>query len=311
MPEASRSAAGPDFLGIGAMRSGSTWLHRNLRAHPQLWLPPVKELHHFDCPDGGPRWDKFRRAHLRQRLRAYRHPRAWRPRSLLWDAHYFLGRRGDDWYRSLFRAAPGQIAGEITPRYSILEPAAIRRLAALLPELRIVFVMRDPVARSWSQVCKEARAELGREAARLPEEEWARRLDSEGVRRRSDYPAILERWTAHFAPDRIFLAFFEEILEAPSELLARLFAFLGAYRPDAAWFRAERVALRANASPGPALALPEPIRRRLAEEYRGVLRELHQRFGGPASRWYAEALRALGERDPAHRPRAVARARFA
>src|SRR5947207_15861690 len=43
----------PDFLGIGAARAGTTWLHSNLRRHPQIWLPPVKELHYFDLQRRG------------------------------------------------------------------------------------------------------------------------------------------------------------------------------------------------------------------------------------------------------------------
>ncbi len=38
----------PDFLGIGAQKSGTTWLYQNLAAHPQVWMPPVKELHYLD-----------------------------------------------------------------------------------------------------------------------------------------------------------------------------------------------------------------------------------------------------------------------
>lgn len=37
----------PDFLGIGAQKSGTTWLHDKLWLHPQVWLPPIKELHHL------------------------------------------------------------------------------------------------------------------------------------------------------------------------------------------------------------------------------------------------------------------------
>jgi len=33
----------PDFLGIGVVRGGSTWLWENLRQHPEIWLSPVKE----------------------------------------------------------------------------------------------------------------------------------------------------------------------------------------------------------------------------------------------------------------------------
>ena len=38
----------PDFLGIGAQKAGTTWLHTNLRPHPQIWMPPIKELHYLD-----------------------------------------------------------------------------------------------------------------------------------------------------------------------------------------------------------------------------------------------------------------------
>ena len=38
----------PDFLVIGAQKAGTTWLHRNLQAHPQVWMPKEKELHYFD-----------------------------------------------------------------------------------------------------------------------------------------------------------------------------------------------------------------------------------------------------------------------
>ena len=38
----------PDFIGIGAQKAGTTWLHRNLQAHPGIWMPKEKELHYFD-----------------------------------------------------------------------------------------------------------------------------------------------------------------------------------------------------------------------------------------------------------------------
>jgi hypothetical protein len=292
---------GPDFLGIGAMRSGSTWLHRNLRAHPELWLPPIKELHYFDCQVRGPRLNKFSRGHLRRRLRAYRHPRALRPASLLWDLRYFLGRRDHAWYRSLFRPARGRVAGEITPRYSLLGPDAVAEVAALLPDLKLVFLMRDPRERGWSQVTRGALDELGPAARQLPPAAWKARLDSPGVRRRSDYPAILRDWGGAFDGDRIFLAFFEEIGAAPRELLTRLFRFLGVRVPDAAWFRTERVAGRASATPD-AIPMPAEIRRHLAADYAGLLRELHERFGGPASRWYRDARATLAGSDPPGEP---------
>jgi hypothetical protein len=38
----------PNFIGIGAQKSGTTWLSRNLGLHPEIWIPSVKEVHYFD-----------------------------------------------------------------------------------------------------------------------------------------------------------------------------------------------------------------------------------------------------------------------
>src|ERR1700757_3086986 len=40
--------ARPDFLCVGAHKSGTTWLYQQLDSHPDFWMPPVKELHYFD-----------------------------------------------------------------------------------------------------------------------------------------------------------------------------------------------------------------------------------------------------------------------
>ena len=38
----------PHFLGIGAQRAGTTWLHSTLASHPEIWMPRIKEIHYFD-----------------------------------------------------------------------------------------------------------------------------------------------------------------------------------------------------------------------------------------------------------------------
>ena len=44
----------PQFLCIGAQRSGTTWLYRNLSKHPAVWMPPHKELHYFGAASWHP-----------------------------------------------------------------------------------------------------------------------------------------------------------------------------------------------------------------------------------------------------------------
>ena len=39
--------AGPDFIGVGPEKTGTTWIHSRLRRHPDVWVPPIKELRYF------------------------------------------------------------------------------------------------------------------------------------------------------------------------------------------------------------------------------------------------------------------------
>ena len=91
---------GPDFLVIGAQRAGTTWLHRVLRQHPSLWLPPVKELHYFD------------RLETKRTILDPKERRRVGLKRLLsldpWLINYWLRARSDEWYARLFRDAKGR-----------------------------------------------------------------------------------------------------------------------------------------------------------------------------------------------------------
>ena len=99
------ASKGPDFLVVGAQRAGTTWLHRVLRQHPSLWLPPVKELHYFD------------RLETKRTIHDPKERRRVGVKRLLsldpWLIDYWLRARSDEWYARLFRdaQAKGLIAG--------------------------------------------------------------------------------------------------------------------------------------------------------------------------------------------------------
>lgn len=101
----------PDFLGIGVPRSGTTWLHKALSAHPDVWLPVRrKEVHYFD--------------------------------------RYFD--RGAAWYEPFFKGAkPGQRIGEITPHY-LMDPRVPGRIRSLGSVRQLILILRNPVDRAVS-----------------------------------------------------------------------------------------------------------------------------------------------------------------
>src|SRR5215217_5638753 len=122
----------PDFIGIGAQKAGTTWLHRNLQAHPQIWMPKEKELHYFDekIKQRGGFWsrllgsrpaDKRWRRQLGARFKWFKVSR----QDIAWDLRYFFKRPSDEWYASLFEQGKGRVTGEATPDYSILESDTI------------------------------------------------------------------------------------------------------------------------------------------------------------------------------------------
>jgi hypothetical protein len=292
----------PDFLGIGAPRSATSWLHRGLAAHPDLWLPPVKELHwldvqrpasraHYPIPGADPAaiGRQFRRDHRRLLLRDLRRGKGFA--DLAFAARYLLGRRSDSWYASLFPS--DKITGEVTPAYMILSREVVAAAAAPRPELRAILLLRDPIDRIWSGTRHFALAgrEPGAELDAATVQRVLDRFDSPGVRLRTDYLRALEVWRGVLGRERVFVGFYDEVVEDPVGLLERILRFLGADPRPAGW--QPDLGRRVNAAE--ATDLPPALARELAGRYRVPLRALAAEFGGPPARWLAraEALVAL------------------
>lgn len=227
----------PSFIGIGMAKSGTSWLDVALRHHPQLWMPPLKELHFFDdyfklVRKGDPsRYfsaGRFSRARWRRYLvsetkRALRHPSG-----AAWAWRFLAMERNFDNYARLFAPAKGRVCGEITPDYAVLDAADIRAIRERFPWLKIVLVLRNPVERAWSHAKMQLAARRDREVADIPAEELERFLfEDEGVAARACYASILANWNAAFGREQVFVALYDEIRVSPLPLMRRLFRFLG------------------------------------------------------------------------------------
>ena len=129
----------PTFLIVGGMNCGTTALYRYLQAHPEVYMPSVKA-----------------------------------PEFFVEEANW---RRGVDWYRRMFAGAPpdavaiGEASNAYTkhPRYR----GVPKRVASVLPDVRLIYVVRDPVARMRSHY--QTKVAEGSEVAPFAEAVFAAR----------------------------------------------------------------------------------------------------------------------------------------
>ena len=198
----------PDFIIGGAPRSGTTWLYELLARHPSVYMArPVK-------PE---------------------------PKFFLVDDLY---RNGLRWYADRwFAGAPlDRVAGEKSTDYLESAPAA-ERIARDLPAVKLVFILREPAARAYSNF-------LWTRMNGLETEEFATALTLEVERERTLperwrfarpfsyfsrglYAELLEPYLDRFPRERVLVLRFEDIQERTTEVADRLHRFLGiAPRPD-------------------------------------------------------------------------------
>ncbi len=291
----------PDFLCIGAQRAGTTWLHLALAALPGVWLPPVKELHYFDHAQAPEHWMGFRARQAVDLLL-----RARDPARQAWALDYaFGGPPTEGWYSRCFDdAPPDALLGEVTPAYATLDAAGIGQVLALLPDVKVLLLLRDPVQRSLSGALHALR----QAGQAVTAESLAAAVDEPGNRARSDYRAVIERWSAALPPDRLGIFFHDDLLADPAETLARIAGFLGLPAPVEAATPRGRVNGNAGDLSGLDLAA---VSVRLSRAFLPGLQWLAERLGGPAKEWLRTAECRLAAEaalaaDPAPRDRRLA-----
>jgi len=272
----------PDFICIGTQKAGTTWLDRNLRRHPKIWLPPVKEMHYFNhvhIPASRTWTEHHRKEKGAGAFQRYlkKVPEADRDaRTMARMADIVAGPVSDDWYGRIFAlAGPGQICGEITPDYCILPEEGIQHILKLAPAVRIVLALRDPIARSWSQMRMSLN---GRNADKLGSPEMLAR--NREIFARSNYPAILARWRKFVPEDRFLVFFMDDIAAEPQALLERVCTFLGVPYRDKIFRRADNPVHVGEAQP-----IPEAVLAVLKENLRPTYDGLMGLYPEIAARW--------------------------
>ncbi len=247
-----RDGALPTFFIIGAARAGTTSLHYYLSLHPQIQMSATKEPHFLAGPAG-----EF----------AYGAPRV---------------DRLDD-YRALFDPQVS-VRGEASPSYAAY-PRRIgvpARIKELVPDARLIYLVRDPVERTVSHY----RHRVATEGERREFGEALEDLEPSNIYLcASRYATQLEQYLAHFPAARVLVIEQSDLRQSRTETLGKIFSFLGvasdfassafateyrgsdAGRRYPAWYR---MAIDIGAKT-PLSLLPVPVRRRLRARVEGAV----------------------------------------
>ncbi len=166
------------FLGIGAQKSGTSWLYTMLSQHPHVAFPGNKEIHF---------WDK-------------NYPRE--PVSNYFD----------------FFNDPLLYEGEITPSYAQLPLDAIETIHQGAPELKLIYILRNPLERAWSAALMALqRAQM--EPYEASDCWFIDHFNSKASLSRGDYEQSIVNWLSFFATDNLLLLDYEDIKQRPQWLL--------------------------------------------------------------------------------------------
>lgn len=252
----------PDFLIVGPQRTGTTWLHANLRFHPQIFLSEPKELFFFSRLKT-PEHPKFQSDDLGWYLKFFRDP----PKQWLIKVAMCLRQS-----RALYRP---RIRGEATASYAALDADVIREIALLKPDIKVILMIRDPIERAWSHAKKDLARNRGRKMSGVSEEEIRAFLSDEYQRRCAQVVRNCDNWAAHLRPGHLLVCMFDDVATRPAELLVEVMQFLGVdtnprYIP-------KQVAESVN--PTESSKVPESHRRFLEGLFHDDLEALKQRFG--------------------------------
>ncbi|MET4808041.1 sulfotransferase [Limibacillus sp. MBR-115] len=286
------------FVLLGAQKAGTSWLGRVLSAHPDVFMPATQEIHYFDTKHGF--YDKnetlYRRlGYVEQRLAKAEAASPENVASIVElrdQIEMLIDADSDDAYRAFFeRFGNGyKVCGEKTPNYSVLPQTAFDEMARVYPDTRMMFILRNPVDRFWSQFRFHAdRAEKsGRRLSRFTDPFAALRRGSFAVK--SDYPAVLRKMLLATGRDRCFIEYYERITNLPDAVRA-LFEFLN-LRPIPTQELETWQARKVNTSP--AMEMPEKLRRAAVQELRPVYDYVFSHMAGePPAQWLQDYNTAL------------------
>lgn len=195
----------PDFLIVGAMKAGTTSLAYLLSQHEGIFIPPF-EVFFFDIDDIEEHPDFLVEA-----------PDGWSSYDYERNFDQYLS-----WYRSFFEdAEERQVIGDRSTTYMASKKAP-HRIATLLPDVKLIFMLRDPVRRTYSHYWH-----LVRTGRAIYDFEESIRYVPRSILQRSFYKRQIMRYKEHFRDANLKFMIFESFIINVQDTVDEICHWLG------------------------------------------------------------------------------------
>ena len=183
----------PNFMIVGAQKAGTTSLYYYLNQHDDVFMPTPKELHFFDTRES-------------------------------------ITKNAFDRYLKKFKTRDSYLAkGEATPIY-MFYPQSLEKIKAVLPQLKIIIIVRDPVRRAyshyWYEVSRGWENKSFLEAINRDPDDSDLYLRHHSYVERSRYSGQLERAFEVFGRENVLVIKFEELVKSPVTVTNSVLTFI-------------------------------------------------------------------------------------
>jgi len=294
-----------NFICAGAQKAGTTWLYGRLRELPEFSLLPIKEVHYFDRSRKYPSPNTLSIQSLLSRLSKF----DWTKKALLttsdeiknrdferfkWMVKWYFSNYNDRWYLSLFETFKG-ITGEITPDYSMIHKTDIKNMHELLPDIKLIFLLRNPVERAWShykynkfvfnsksRLLKFEKKSEVYQNTNYDINEIFRFMNSDAQQLRSNYIQTIKKYSSVYPENQILIGFYDAISNNPEELLSEIVEFIGGDSTNIL----EYCKLEKKNNRSPQFDMPKEVEIFLKNKYKPIIRELSDLYGEYFTKWY-------------------------
>ena len=219
------------LLCVGAQKTGTTWLHAQLKNHPQIGFSHIKEVHYFNTMHNGSILLTTRKVeHIKELINNNRYAleqyfsNLSSGKSVDAGIKKLLSPVDDDWYLELLNTSK-KYAADFTPEYALLPQEGHENIKSVSKKQKIIFIMRDPLERAKSAIqyfYKTHNRDINSEAI----EEIQGVAEKDFILKMSKYETTIKMLKENYKKENVLFLFFEHIMKDKQNAINQVTDFL-------------------------------------------------------------------------------------